>query len=188
MVRSINNDIVRRMIVPDSYCQKLPSDASKILGKEMAKMLKKKDGSEHFDHFLNSLRVGDALQAQKMMSQLQDAALVWMRKFELTEQQECEKPKAFGFFGGVPNVSAKRGAATAERIALALRERWPKAPQTELEIAKIQGNLDVGLAAMEALSRVLEGRAATMLAHLKNLVENGAVQLPPLLAQQLELL
>ena len=188
MVRSINNDIVRRMIVPDSYCQKLPSDASKILGKEMAKMLKKKDGSEHFDHFLNSLRVGDALQAQKMMSQLQDAALVWMRKFELTEQHECEKPKAFGFFGGVPNVSAKRGAATAERIALALRERWPKAPQTELEIAKIQGNLDVGLAAMEALSRVLEGRAATMLAHLKNLVENGAVQLPPLLAQQLELL
>ena len=46
----------------------------------------------------------------------------------------------------------------------------------------------MGLAAMEALSRVLEGRAATMLAHLQNLVEVGAVQLPPLLAQQLELL
>ena len=38
-------------------------------------------------------------------------------------------------------------------------------------------DMDVGLAAMEALSRVLEGRAATMLTHLENIARVGEVPL-----------
>jgi len=44
--------------------------------------------------------------------------------------------------------------------ARALRDLWPKAPQTGQETAKIKGNLDVGLAALEAFSRVLEGEVS----------------------------
>ena len=53
--------------------------------------------------------------------------------------------------GGGSKEGARRGAANAQRLALALRQQWPNAPQTELEVEKIRKNLDVGLATMEAL-------------------------------------
>jgi hypothetical protein len=49
------------MQVPDSYGARLPGDAAKILGKEMAQMLKKKEASD-CDAFFASLEVADALQ------------------------------------------------------------------------------------------------------------------------------
>ena len=93
------------------------------------------------------------------MSQLQDAALVWLRKhLESTKHDQDHRHHAAQRFGrlgslmtGAPNKAAERGAANAQRVALALRKKWPKAPQTTLEVAKIKSNLDVGLAAMEAL-------------------------------------
>ena len=102
-----------------------------------------------------------------MMSQLHDAAVVWTRKHTESTEHSGEHHRKAGFgrlgalIGGSPNLAAQRGAANALHIALALRRQWPKAPQTSLEVSKIQTNLDVGLAAMEALSRVLEGRAVS---------------------------
>ena len=191
LVREINLDVIHRMQLPPQYGQQLAPDASKILGKETAQILKKKN-TEECQHFVASLEVADALQAHKMMSQLHDAAVVWTRK-HLESEENSADARTLGRLGllmgatPTPNVAAQRGAANAQRIALALRKAWPKAPQTALEVSKIKSNLDVGLAAMEALSRVLEGRAATILAHLKNIVKVGHVPLPLPLSQHPDL-
>jgi hypothetical protein len=109
-------------------------------------------------------------------SQLQHAALVWQRKADSAGAMNMSnlRPR---LLRGSDKDGARRGAANAQRVALALRRKWPKAPQTALEVEKIRCNMDVGLAAMEALSRVLEGRAATMLTHLKNIARVGEVPL-----------
>jgi hypothetical protein len=53
--------MIHRMQVPDSYGTRLPGDAAKILGKEMAQMLKNKEARD-CDAFFASLEVADALQ------------------------------------------------------------------------------------------------------------------------------
>jgi hypothetical protein len=56
-----SSDVIHRMQVPDSYGARLPGDAAKILGKEMAQLLKKKEARD-CDAFFASLEVADALQ------------------------------------------------------------------------------------------------------------------------------
>lgn len=164
-VRGINADVIERMEVPDAYAAALPADATKILGKETAQVLKRLEPAER-QRFFKELPVADALQAHKMIGQLQDAAMVWERKFVASSQRDVAEPSRFGrlgsLMGATPNEGARRGAEAARGGARALRDLWPKAPQTGQESAKIKGNLDVGLAALEAFSRVLEGKISVV--------------------------
>lgn len=53
-------------------------------------------------------------------------------------------------------------AASARTMIAAVRSALPDLGQTPLETAKLASNRDVGSAVLEALSRVLESRVATM--------------------------
>ena len=145
--RTLNQQALAGMRVPESHCAELPRTAREVLGRDTARLLKR-DGPVDAARFIAACGITSALTAADLMSKLQDAALVWERK------------------GG-------GGTANALQLAAAIRARWPKAPQTRLEVRKISENSDVGLAAIESLSRVIEGRASLILQRLHDIAQAG---------------
>ena len=66
-------------------------------------------------------------------------------------------------------------AASARTMIAAVRSAMPDLGQTPLETAKLASNRDVGAAVLEALSRVLESRVATMARMIEEVLAVGTV-------------
>jgi len=154
-VRDLNQRVLVAMPVPEEYLAALPKNAKEVLTRETARVLKN-DAKIDVRRFISACAITSALTASDLMSKLQDAALVWEQKGP---------------------GSAATGASNARLIASQMRSRFPEAPQTRLETRKIGANGDVGLAAIEALSRVLEGRASLINQRLMDICHAAGLQL-----------
>jgi hypothetical protein len=77
--RSINDGVIISMPTPERYLKALPGNASQVLGKDTAKLLKKKEGFVRGD-FMRKLSVADSHGAQSVIGKFQDAALIWSKK------------------------------------------------------------------------------------------------------------
>lgn len=161
----INVEVVKSMPVPDSFVNQLPRHARSLISKDL------KDGLTTWgmfkvSDFMKDRGMWNREAAKDLTSSLEKVALIWEAK--ATGQSFISR--TFDIRGDRFNqaLTAFRRCQNAIRD---LRREWPTMTHTDLDMAKIQDNEDIGFAGLEAYSRALESRAARLLTRLKELLD-----------------
>jgi hypothetical protein len=162
-----NQAAMARMTLPVSEIQRMPHNAKDILPPKLYRDLHPPAapaapaaaaGSSsassasaflNVDDFIARHGIDTPVKALEMVSLLEKVLVIWRRK-------ASHKGSKFEM---------------ASRLIADLKARFPGMRQTELEVARINNNKDIGHAVIEALSRVLESRAATLISRILEVTE-----------------
>mmetsp|Transcript_29343 Transcript_29343/g.69042 ORF Transcript_29343/g.69042 Transcript_29343/m.69042 type:complete len:299 (+) Transcript_29343:281-1177(+) len=156
-VTMINEEMLDAMAAPSKFLETLPERTADIVGRELEAFLCGSTGqggpgqgqSVDVDALLEHQSVTTPEHALALLDKLQRLQLRLIHRLE-------------------SNPSARSAPADAGRLAQLhdilpqIKQRFPGLRQTTVETARISENLDVGMAALEAYSRVLESRAASV--------------------------
>jgi PRONE (Plant-specific Rop nucleotide exchanger) len=161
----INIDVVKSMPVPLSFVEGLPKHARLLISKELKEGLTTW-GMFKVSDFMKDRGMWNREAAKDICSNLEKVALIW----EARTSHQSFLSRTFDIRGERFHqaVTAFRRCQNAIRD---LRREWPTMTHTDLDMAKIQGNEDIGLAGLEAYSRALESRAARLLTRIKELID-----------------
>lgn len=161
----INVEVVKSIPVPVSFVESLPKHAKSIIDKEL------KDGLTTYGifkiaDFMKDNQIWSKENAKEITSSLEKVALIWEAR---TTSNKSFLSRTFDIRGERFHqaVTAFRRCQNAIRD---LRREWPTMQHTDLDMAKIQNNEDIGLAGLEAYSRALESRAYRLLTRLLELL------------------
>lgn len=161
----INVEVVKSMPVPPSFVAGLPKHARSLVSKDLKEGLTTW-GMFKVSDFMKDRGLWNRESAKDITSSLEKVALIW----EAKTSQKSFLSRTFDIRGERFHqaVTAFRRCQNAIRD---LRRDWPTMTHTDLDMAKIESNGDVGLAGLEAYSRALESRAARLLTRIKELLE-----------------
>lgn len=161
----INVDVVKSMPVPTSFVEGLPKHARSLISKDLKEGLTTW-GMFKVSDFMKDRGIWNREAAKDITSSLEKVALIW----EAKTSQKSFISRTFDIRGERFHqaVTAFRRCQNAIRD---LRRDWPTMTHTDLDMAKIQSNGDIGLAGLEAYSRALESRAARLLTRIKELLD-----------------
>ena len=144
--RDINSAVLSGIEVPASFRASLPANAKPVLGGDLHREMLH---SRSCDIQAFVARHGVTPEnVCAVLSKLEKANIIWRNK----------------------NTSDVK-AVNAQLYVSQLRQAFPGAGQTELEKAKIGANKDVGCAVLEAYSRCLESRAASILSRIEDVIK-----------------
>lgn len=165
VAHEINVEVVKSMPVPRSFVDALPKHARSLISREL------KDGLTVWDmfkvsDFMKDRNLWTRDQAKDITSSLEKVALIWEEK----TQNKSIISRTFDIRGERLHkaLTAFRRCQNAIRD---LRRDWPTMTHTDLDMAKIEGNEDIGLAGLEAYSRALESRAYRLLTRIRELID-----------------
>jgi hypothetical protein len=169
----INVDVVKSMPVPDSFVDMLPKHARSLISRELKEGLTTW-GMFKVSDFMKDRGMWTREAAKDVTSSLEKVALIW----EAKTSQKTFLSRTFDIRGERFHqaVTAFRRCQNAIRD---LRREWPTMTHTDLDMAKIESNEDIGMAGLEAYSRALESRAARLLTRIKELLEADDEQRHP---------
>lgn len=164
----INVEVVKTMPVPGSFVTGLPKHARELIPKSL------KEGLTTWGMFKVSDYMKDTNQynkdsAKDLASRLEKVALIW----EAKTNNKSFLSRTFDIRGERFHqaMTAFRRCQNAIRD---LRREWPTMQHTDLDMAKIQHNEDIGHAGLEAYSRALESRAYRLLTRIRELLDADA--------------
>ena len=100
----------------------------------------------------DGVKSDDKIAVLEVLAAVEKAALLWTRAGKASDVHK---------------------AVRAREMIAAVRSSMPGLGQTPLETSKLASNRDVGLAVLEALSRVLESRVALMAQMIEEVLEVG---------------
>ncbi|KAK3262731.1 hypothetical protein CYMTET_28427 [Cymbomonas tetramitiformis] len=187
-IRSINSQALGVMEVPEEHSANLPGTVRAVLGEQLHRYLT----AEPFfpDLLLDKLRVGwegrrekeeegragpsTARLARDLSDQLEMACSIWGLEAAAPAGEDQAAAQASTWRARASSEDRASNAATwrtrAETLLTQIKVRRPSLGQTKLEALKIEHNRDVGLAVVEAYSRVLESLAACIISRVRALL------------------
>uniref|UniRef100_A0A7N0TYU1 PRONE domain-containing protein n=1 Tax=Kalanchoe fedtschenkoi TaxID=63787 RepID=A0A7N0TYU1_KALFE len=170
-VKSINDSVLLTMPVPAVIRDALPKTGKECLGEELYSMLSSDDKSH--EEILDTLNLKSEQNALEVANKLEAASFAWREK--LTKQVSGSSPvrTSWSFLKDPVSEIDKRELhlEQAELLLQALKSRFPNLPQTFLNAAKVKYGKDVGLAIMEAYSRVLANLAFSILSRIGEILQ-----------------
>eukprot|EP00854_Cymbomonas_tetramitiformis_P002072 gene2072-2769_t len=174
--------------VPEEHSANLPGTVRAVLGEQLHRYLT----AEPFfpDLLLDKLRVGwegrrekeeegragpsTARLARDLSDQLEMACSIWGLEAAAPAGEDQAAAQASTWRARASSEDRASNAATwrtrAETLLTQIKVRRPSLGQTKLEALKIEHNRDVGLAVVEAYSRVLESLAACIISRVRALL------------------
>ncbi|XP_057857589.1 rop guanine nucleotide exchange factor 14 isoform X2 [Cryptomeria japonica] len=173
--KSINEQILSEMEVPEVFWDTLPKTGKSSLGDALYRTITTEYLST--ESVLSSLDLSTEHNALEMANRLESAIYAWKRRIQGRQSISFEEGKT-----GVrsPWSLVKESEAElvkkelymerAENILLHLKNKFPSIPQTFLDITKIQYNRDVGHSILESYSRVLESLAFNILSRIGDVI------------------
>ncbi len=168
ITHEINLDVVRNMAVPSGFVDQLPKHARHIIPKELKEALMTW-GMFKIGDFMRDRHCYNKEKAKELCSALEKVALVWESK-TVVKSFLSRTLDTLDIRGerGKNIMNALRRCQNAIRD---LRREFPTMQQTDLDMAKITENEDIGHAGLEAYSRALESRAARVLSRVREIIE-----------------
>lgn len=161
----INVEVVKTMPVPPSFVDGLPKHARSLIPRELKEGLTTW-GMFKVSDYMKDRNLWNKDAAKEITSSLEKVALIW----EAKTSNKSFLSRTFDIRGErfQQAVTAFRRCQNAIRD---LRREWPTMQHTDLDMAKIQNNEDIGHAGLEAYSRALESRAYRLLSRIRELLD-----------------
>ncbi|XP_031392240.1 rop guanine nucleotide exchange factor 3-like isoform X4 [Punica granatum] len=165
---SINSSILSEMEIPDSYMTTLPKSGRSSLGDSIYKQMYVPENFSP-DYLLDCLNITSEHEALELADKVEASMYTWRRKAGLGHSKSSWD-LVKDFMSETDNRSDKNTvlAERAESLLFCLKQRFPKLSQTSLDICKIQCNQDMGKAALESYSRILEGLAFNIVSWIED--------------------
>lgn len=161
----INVEVVKSMPVPPSFVEGLPKHARSLIHRELKEGLTTW-GMFKVSDYMKDRNLWNKDNAKEITSSLEKVALIW----EAKTSNKSFLSRTFDIRGERFHqaMTAFRRCQNAIRD---LRREWPTMQHTDLDMAKIQHNEDIGHAGLEAYSRALESRAYRLLTRIRELLD-----------------
>ncbi|KAL1340561.1 hypothetical protein HN51_026919 [Arachis hypogaea] len=156
---AINAQTLSEMEIPESYIDSLPKNGRSSLGESIYRSIT----VEFFDpdQFLSTVDLSSEHKILDLKNRIEASMVIWRRKMN-------QKDSKSSWSSAVSLEKREQFEDRAETILLLIKHRFPGAPQSALDISKIQFNRDVGQACLESYSRILESLAYTVLSRIED--------------------
>ncbi|KAG8078002.1 hypothetical protein GUJ93_ZPchr0007g4835 [Zizania palustris] len=158
---AINANCLMEMAIPESYLESLPKNGRASLGDALYRIIT--DVEFDPDVFLST---GDMTSEHKILDlkdRIEASVIIWNRKVHNKDGKS-----AWG--SAVSQEKREQFEERAQTLLLIIKHRYPGIPQSTLDIAKIQENMDVGFAILESYSRVLESLAYNVMSRIEDVL------------------
>ncbi|GAB4857964.1 hypothetical protein Ancab_015869 [Ancistrocladus abbreviatus] len=169
--KSINEDVLHEMLVPEIIRDALPKSGRASLGEELYKLLC--NASSSSVEMMNSLKLKSEREALDTMNKLEAAALSWRGRIK--EQAQSKSPVRTSWPFQKDPVSEVDKVEyllfRAEALLQQLKTEHPFLPHTFLDATKVQYGKDVGHSILEAYSRVIGNLAQRILSRIGDILQ-----------------
>ncbi|KAI4380698.1 hypothetical protein MLD38_006861 [Melastoma candidum] len=169
---AINAHVLTEMEVPEDYIEALPKNGRESLGDLIYRYIT----DEYFDpeDFLSSMDLSTEHKVLDLKDRIEASIMIWRRKMH---GKDTKSSSPWGL--AVSMERRELFEERAETILLLIKQRFPGAPQSALDISKIQYNKDVGQSILESYSRVLESLAFTVLSRIEDVLHADSLAQNP---------
>ncbi|KAL8107035.1 rop guanine nucleotide exchange factor 14-like [Apium graveolens] len=176
--KSINKNVLLEMPVPDVIREALPKSGKANLGEDLYSNLTAE--SPTVEEVLHALNLKSEHRALEVVNKLEAAAFAW--KHRMLEQSTSESPNrtSWPFMKDSESETEKTEYLLnqAESLVQEIKARFPKLPQSFLDVKKIQYGKDVGQSILEAYSRVLANLAFSILSRIGDILQEEVLSNP----------
>ncbi|KAL1834704.1 rop guanine nucleotide exchange factor 14 [Daucus carota subsp. sativus] len=176
--KSINKNVLLEMSVPDFIREALPKSGKANLGEDLYSNMTAE--SPTVEEVLHALNLKSEHRALEVINRLEAAALAW--KHRMLEKRNYESPihTSLSFLKDSESDMDKMEYLLnqTESLVQEIKARFPKLPQSFLDVTKIQYGKDVGQAILEAYSRVLANLAFSILSRIGDVLQEEVLSNP----------
>lgn len=171
--KSINEDVLHEMPVPQVIQDALPKSGRASLGEELYKVVASESSSaaEIFD----SMKVRTEHEALNTINKLEAAALAWRERLkEHASSNKTPVRTTWSFKKESPVSEVDKTESLLFRVdalLYQLKMRYPCLPHTFIDVTKVQYGKDIGHSILEAYSRVLGNLAYSILSRIGNILQ-----------------
>ncbi|XP_078177511.1 RHO guanyl-nucleotide exchange factor 8 [Carex rostrata] len=170
---AINAMVLAEMEIPEAYIEALPKNGRVSLGDAIYKNIT----DEYFDpiKFLELLDLSTEHKVVDLKNRIEASCIIWKRKMTNKDTRS-----SWGSMGSIVSLEKREQfEERAETILHLLKQQYPGAPQSHLDISKIQYNKDVGYAILESYARVLESLAFSVMSRIEDVLHADNVARNP---------
>ncbi|KAF3333132.1 rho guanine nucleotide exchange factor 8-like protein [Carex littledalei] len=170
---AINAIVLAEMEIPEAYMEALPKNGRVSLGDALYKNIT----DEYFDpiKFLELLDLSTEHKVVDLKNRIEASCIIWKRKMTNKDMRS-----SWGSMGSIVSLEKREQfEERAETILHLLKQQYPGAPQSHLDISKIQYNKDVGYAILESYARVLESLAFSVMSRIEDVLHADNVARNP---------
>ncbi|KAL2333931.1 hypothetical protein Fmac_015144 [Flemingia macrophylla] len=176
--KAINNNMLHEMPVPTIIKDALLKSGRTSLGEELHKVLMAESSSG--EEMLKALNLKSEHTVLETINRLEAATFSWRERIIQESSGKSPVRTSWSFMkdpmSGVDKMELL--LERTETLLNLLRTRYPNLPQTFLDAVKVQYGKDIGLAILEAYSRVLGSLAFSILSRIGDILQEDALSNP----------
>ncbi|KAK1367689.1 Rop guanine nucleotide exchange factor 14 [Heracleum sosnowskyi] len=176
--KSINKNVLLEIPVPDVIREALPKSGKANLGEDLYSNLTAE--SPTVEEVLHALNLKSEHRALEVINRLEAAAIAWKQR--MLEQSTNQSPiqTSWSFLKDSESEMDKMEYLLnqTESLVQEIKSRFPKLPQSFLDVKKIQYGKDVGQSILEAYSRVLADLAFSILTRIGEVLQEEVLSNP----------
>ncbi|KAL5207945.1 hypothetical protein ABZP36_032380 [Zizania latifolia] len=177
--KSINEQVLLQVPIPAAVMDALPKSGRASLGEDLYHAIT----TEYIpiEEIFLSLSLKTEHSVLETMNQLEGAVFAWNQR--ILEEKNKKSPGRHSWnFMKDSSTELDKMSMCIERVGTLmqlLKSRFPNLPPTFIDVLKVQYNVDVGHAIVEAYSRVLVGVAFSVLSRIAEiLLEDDVIKKP----------
>ncbi|KAK8941064.1 Rop guanine nucleotide exchange factor 1 [Platanthera zijinensis] len=177
--KSINEEVLLQMPIPEAIQDALPKSGRASLGEEIHREL---TGSHYsMEEMLLCLNLKSEHAVLEALNRLEGALFAWKRKIsddELIKRSPMRYPWLFARDDGSEAGRMETWMERTEMLVRLLKSRFPSLPQTFIDVTKVHYNKDVGHSIMEAYSRVIINLAFSIVSRIGDVLREDDAKKP----------
>lgn len=176
--KSINKNVLLEMPVPDVIREALPKSGKANLGEDLYSNLTAE--SPTVEEVLHALNLKSEHRALEVINRLEAAALAWKQGMLVQSTNESPIRTSWPFIKDLESEMDETEYLLnqTESLVEEIKARFPKLPQSFLDVTKIQYGKDVGQSILEAYSRVLANLAFSILTRIGDVLQEEVLSNP----------
>jgi len=177
--KSINEQVLFHMPIPAAVMDALPKSGRASLGEDLYQGIT----TEYIpiEEIFVSLSLKTEHSVLETINRLEGAVFAWNQRILEEKSKRSPGRHSWNFMKDSSSELDKMSACIerADTLVQLLKSRFPNLPPTFIDVLKVQYNVDVGHAIVEAYSRVLVGVAFSILSRVAEiLLEDDLVKKP----------
>ncbi|XP_020694626.1 rop guanine nucleotide exchange factor 14 isoform X1 [Dendrobium catenatum] len=177
--KSINEQVLLQMPIPQAITDALPKSGRASLGEEIYRCITAVPYS--IEETLLSMNLKSEHAVLEALNRLEGALFSWKQRIsdEEIKRSPIRYPWYFARDGGSVAGRIQAWMERADMLVRLLKNRFPNLPQTFIEVTKIQYNKDVGHSILEAYSKVIVNLAFSILSRIGDILQEDDLKKPP---------
>ncbi|XP_008797976.2 rop guanine nucleotide exchange factor 14 [Phoenix dactylifera] len=176
--KSINEQVLHQMPIPDAIKDALPKTGKASLGEDIYQAIAVESISA--EEVLLSLNLKSEHKVLETVNRLEGAVFAWKQR--MSEEAGKRSPMRYPWYFVRDKGSELEKVAVclerAEALLQLLKIRFLNLPRSFIDVNKVQYNKDVGHSIVEAYSRVLVGLAFSILSRIGDILQEDDLKKP----------